>query len=495
MTEKEEHMLRQNAQEVQQQAESLQEMKIYNAMKEGIEQGKRREKRRRYSYGLGGAVAAAAAVLLTFSLLETPISNVAQEGVVQEPGITREMTGEKASQNWSDSELFRTPSIKDPSFVTALDRNLIQPVYKSVEKNGLEVEVLGAVTDGRKVFVLHSIRNNTDQEVSRADATLDNGAFEVPSIGAWLDIIGRDYEIPAGQTSYYVYYANLDPAVSYTKEMKFQVILTGTSPEALASSSNKYRTSLDIGFELDPLMFEDQKHTFYPDRTLTLGGQHINVHQVLYTPISTYVDLEYDPANSKYISELINPVLINKRAETIGKLYYPGKIYTYNSVGERDKTKATLVFKASEYNPLNSLSLKAFGISASDKAQMQIVIDLNKREILESPENGLVIAGQEKGIGAGDILFRKEIGNAQWLIHRTEVDDSFIDAKGQIHKRQESRHSGGYTITNKSGAATDEIPYNFGEEAQDYPQPLTLKVLKYDTPIMDTQAVELPEKK
>lgn len=64
MTDKEDRILQKNVDEMNQNTETLQEMKIYNAMRKGIMEGKKREKRRVYTAGLGVIAAAAAAYYL-----------------------------------------------------------------------------------------------------------------------------------------------------------------------------------------------------------------------------------------------------------------------------------------------------------------------------------------------------------------------------------------------------------------------------------------------
>ncbi|MFD1776055.1 DUF4179 domain-containing protein [Paenibacillus rhizophilus] len=491
MINKEERILRQNAQDVNRHAETFQEMKIYNAMREGIMQGKKREKRRIYSYGAGVVVAAAAAVLLTFSSIGLPAKEVAEHSVQT-----------ASTKNWDDFKAYRLSSRLDPALTSALEQNLVKPVRQSAESKGYRVDVAGAVTDGRKVFVLYSVQNNTDKEVIHADTSLLFGDFKdpFPHKGAILMMLGPESRIPAGQSVDFIYSTNLPPSV-HSKEVNFHVALTETSEEALASSGSrksKYRTDLDIAFELDPDMLKDQQHTLTADRTLTVDGQKINVRQVLYTPLSTYVDLEYDKSNEKRIFQLINPVLISKKGDTTEKLYYPGIITSDNSEVYSDDSKATLVFKNSQYSQPDSVSLKTFGISAVDKDQMKIVVDLNKKQIIEAPGSGLELVEptSENNADTGEILLRQKIDNAQYFNTITWLADSFTDAQGKVHKKAINPTSSSSYGVSKSmdGTAVHEIPYNFGEEAKNYPQPLTIPIEKFISPIWDTQAVELYSK-
>lgn len=482
MIEKEERILRQNADEVNKSVETLQEIKIYNAMRGGIMRGKNREKKHMYSYGIGAFVTVVAAVLITLSFFkEVPVTEVAQD--VVRSSITK---------NWSDSDLFRLVSVDDQSFESILDRNLINPVYQSVENGSFKIGVMGAVTDGRKVFILYSIQNMMDKPATVANASLDFGAIKAPSIGAYL--MSNTNQIFPGETSYSVYSAKLLPSVSYSKDVKFNVAMTEAS-----ESNSKNWTDLDVSFELDPDMFKDQQHMLSAERTLTVDGQKINVTQVLYTPLGTYVDLEYDKDNEKQIFQLINPVLIATKGGNTEKLYYPYLITSSNSEVYTDDSKATLVFKNIEYNQPDSVSLKTFGISAVDKNQMKIVVDINKKQIISAPGNDLELVepAPENFVEEGEILLRQKIENAQFLNTYTRFADTFTDAEGQVHKNVRVNKTtpggnfGGYTSNSNDGTAVNELSYRFGEKAKDYPQPLTITVERYSNPIMEIQSVEL----
>ena len=175
------------------------------------------------------------------------------------------------------------------------------------------MDVDGAVTDGRKVYILFSVNNDTDKVVNPGHTKIQFGDFEVPypHRGAALEIAyDSESRIHPGESKGFIYSTNYPASITDSKEVKFTLILNGTSDQALASSSNKYRTGLEVSFELDQDRFKDQEHTLPVNRTLTVDGQKIKVRQVQYTPFNTYVDLEYDQANTKQIFSLLNPVLI-----------------------------------------------------------------------------------------------------------------------------------------------------------------------------------------
>lgn len=490
MTDKEDRILQKNVDEMNQNTETLQEMKIYNAMRKGIMEGKKREKRRVYTAGLGVIAAAAVALLFTYSSIGLPAKEVAQPSVQT-----------ASPKNTDDFAAYRSFSRLEPALASALEQNLVMPVGQSAENKGYRVDVTGAVTDGRKVYILYSVQNNTDKEVIHADFALQYEGIQESNLhkGAALSMLASDNRIQPGQSKDFIYTTSLSPTIKYPKEVNYNVILTETSDKALQSSSNKYRTNLDVAFELNPDMLKAQEKILKTDKTLTVDGQKIKVNLVQYTPLSTYADLEYDLNNDKQIFQLINPVLISTNGGATEKLFYPDIVNSDNSEVYSDNSKFTLVFRNSQsglkHQP-DTVSLKTFGISAVEKNKMKIVVDLNKQQIIEAPGSGLelVVPTEENYADEGEILLRHTITDAEYLKYYTRLAETFTDAEGNVHKRAIKTTSagnfGGY-MTSKDGTAVDEMRYTFGKGAKDYPQPLTITLEKYINPIMDTQTVEL----
>ncbi|WP_179280970.1 DUF4179 domain-containing protein [Paenibacillus sp. XY044] len=483
MPEKEQRILLQDAHEVNQHAEALPEMKLTQAMRKGMERGKMREKRRFYFWSTGTVMALAAALLIINYSIGS-LADRAEPAPEQTAGIPSQAT----------LEPYRSTTLD--GLASAMDRGLVKPIAQSVEQKGYRVEVDGAVTDGRMAYVLFGVRNQTDKEVINADISLELGGVEAPSKGASVELAASgSSRIPANGANHFIYTVPLNPSVQYTKDAKFHVTLTETSNEALMSSSNKYRTAFDISFELDPAMFKDKERMLYPDRTLTVDGQRVRVTQVLYTPLHTYVDLDYDQANGKKVFRLLSPVLIGKVGDKIEKLYYPKWYSPENSEALTEGADAMLMYGSSEkYAKLDSVSLKTEGVSAVDKDQLQIVIDLKKKQIVEAPDDRFTLISYTRPAGAGEVLIHRELEHAYAGESLSlSLDNSFTDAEGNVHPMQsaEGYSQGGHSWSNKEDTMADDYGYNFGKDAVDYPQPLTIKVKQMWMPIPDTQALEL----
>lgn len=468
MADNEERFLHKNIEDVRQNAELMPEMKIYNAMQKGIAEGKKRKKRWVYATSTWLVAAAVIGLFVTFSTIELPTRGAGQPSVQSARVL-----------NSNSSNAYRTSTTLDPALESAREQDLLIPVGKYTENNGYRINMLSTVTDGRKVYIFYTVTNNSDKDVKHANFSLQFEGIQESSLhkGAQLTILPGENIIKAGQTKEFVYSNTLSPSVYYSKKATYNIVLTETSDQALLSSSNKYRTSLNVPFELDTRMLKAQEHILNIDRTFNIGGQNIKVTRVQYTPLSTYVDLEYDKTNDKEIFELISPVLISNQAGIEEKYEYFSVINYDNSDIYTDESKSTLVFSNSteiQNSRPESIVLKTLGIRIKEKSSLRVFIDLNEEQLrgVSVSDLELLLSQSEDG----GISLRQNDTNPEDDNFAYKMPETFTDFHGKVYEW---------------ASAADNFSYNFGAEAKDYPQPLMFTVEKLFNTIMDTQAVEL----
>lgn len=469
MLEKEERVMMQDADEIKRNAESIPEMKLAAAVRSGVTMGRRREMRRVYKYGAVAAAAAAAAIIL-FSTVGLPLRDI------------EEKTIQTSSENSvTDFESYRPIGQRDSGFAAAMEQGLLKPIKQGVEKNGYRVDVAGAVSDGRKAFIMFSVQNHTKHVSSPVVDSLYLGDVEAPSAKAAAINVRNSSGIMPGETAYYVYATNLVPSVKYGKDAKISFKVWDTK-------SQVYQKGLDISFPLDADAFKETERIYHPEEALMVAGQKINVRQVQFTALNTYVDLEYDQANDKQIFKVISPVMIGTDGEHIEKLYYPQSVLD-------DNTRVTLVYKKSRLDQMDQTSLKIFGIAAVNKEQLKVVVDLKERKIVSAPDAKLQILPEKED--QNELYFYRLYEKAQagegfgmWLA------PTYTDANGEKHDRKSPQNvsHGGTTYSSRDHTMEDETTYNFGDGASQLPQPLTIEVKQYWMPIMETQSVELASK-
>lgn len=481
MWNKEERILTDDAQELKGNSEQVREMKLTNAVQRGIEKGKRRQKKRLFSYG-GGALVTAVVALFILSYIVLPNSG---ENTLTGQTVTHSVT----SKSWSDSDLFVEASGLEKALGNVLSNDLIQPVYQSTEKNGYQFEVLGAVTDGRKLYIMYSVENKTDEVIFHVGERFQYGGYEISGLGASTELTQRgDSYIQPNSTKNFIYATNLPESITYISNQAIY--------EINVYKEDQSQTSLEVAFDIDPNRFASQTDSFDINKTMQIDGQKIHISKIVYTPLHTYLDLEYDSLNTKDIFQLINPVVIGKSGEKSEKLFYP-KVLTPNNSGLfSNENQRTLVFYSSKLNHFDSIALNIQGISALEEEQKKIVIDLSKMEIVQAPDHDLKVMkiSEEADIDLGDVLFQREIENAVTLRSSSMwLDSQFQDADGISHNQEPSGSMGGsgFSTSSKDDIGEDHYSYNFGADAVNYPQPLTINIKRYWNPILEDQTLQL----
>lgn len=474
---KEEHLLKEYAEEIHYNVENVQTAKLANTVRRGVAQGRKREMRRRFTYSAAFVTFAAMAGIIIFILGGWP-------GVKEEVKLVQTSSADSVT----DFELFRPVSAYDLGFQAALEQKLLKPVKQGVEKDGYRVDVAGAVTDGRRAYILFTLQNHTNHNAWPIVTSLKFGDVEAPSFKAQAKNTLNGGHLGPGDSGYFVYSTNLDVNTHYNKNAVISI-------DALDTTSQKTTKGLDISFDLDTTMLNSKENIFVPERPLSIDEQNINVSRVQFTPLGTYVDLEYDSGNEKQIFKVLNPVLIGSTNQHNEKLFYPEETL-------KNDQSTTLFYKNSTINQMDTLSLKVFGIIAVSKDQLKVVIDLNKREIKSAPDDKLQILTHDENTAPGELNFYRRLEQAQipsFGIFGMSLSDTFTDANGKKHKMERTNKINQWGQSLSYSAKTDVLEehnfYNFGEEALSYPQPLTIPVKQYWLPVVETQSVEIKSEK
>ncbi|MNI54069.1 hypothetical protein D3C73_1089360 [compost metagenome] len=241
-------------------------------------------------------------------------------------------------------------------------------------------------------------------------------------------------------------------------------------------------------------MLKSQSQTWAAKQDLTVAGQKLRVKQALITPLAAYVDVETEEQNTKQVFGLINPVLIGTSGGKTVKSYYPTVLSMYNSELYSDNSQFTLVYASNRASKLDTLSLKTFGLSAVDKDQLKVTIDLSRKQIVGVPE-GLTAEKSTSVFEDGKITFLHVMKTDQPQdIFMMRLADEYTDAKGKVHSRPLDSPFSTQMMTRGGSDAEEKYFYDFGAVAAGYPQPLTIQIERYWNPVLDTQSVDLFQK-
>jgi hypothetical protein len=487
MTDKVQRILNQDVNDVQGK-DQISDMLLSNTIRNGIRQGKRREMKRRWMTYSIGAVATAVAVIIFLTILppNTPTK-------VPDNKIKYTVVHTTPSDKEVDLERFQSDVETEFGLNTAIYKKLITPIQRTVEYKGLKVDVIGSASDGRRLYFLFTAQNNLDYAISPHVESITFSDVKETTTGViHLSTTSADgNQIRPGDTEYYVYVANIIADTSNTNE--------ATVRFSQYDSKNGYKNHFMFTVPINPNQLEDQQRIYYPKDSLVVDGQKIHIKKMQFTPLNTYLDLEYDSMNTKQIFKLLEPTLIGQKGTERKELNYLDVFHTTNRI-IKEKNKVTLIFHDNNLDKLNSMyvSLKVAGISAVPKDKMKVSIDLKEKKIVEAPDEHLKIVEPDTPAAEGEILLLHKLEDV-YAIEPTSIfhEFSYTDAEGKKHKLLNStlKNSGGISLSKSKNSKNGDIEkytaLNFGKEALDYPQPLTVNIDQYYNPIMESQTVQL----
>ncbi|WP_172197925.1 DUF4179 domain-containing protein [Saccharibacillus qingshengii] len=469
MEEQEERRLRQDAEITGERAAVISKAKLDSAVRRGIGEGRNRARRQNFLRIAGGGLAFAAALLLMLTVLR-PAGDFGPDAP------------ESAQQDWGTFEVFREKAEGDMKLTGILNRGAVVPLNGTIQKNGYTVTLKGAAADSRSMILLYSVKNDTAQP-----ALIDGSAVEYPKGLRAATSYSGDVRLHSGETSYHTLSVSRTGKIEESSMTSvLNLIVTPDTPEAMISSSWKYRTEIAVPFELDLRALSAGERTTEYDRVLTVDGQRIHVRRTVVTPIATYVDVAYDKGNTKQIFGLIRSRLIAESGGRTEELAWLGS----SSISETD-TEESLEFESAASPDIDSLTLAIDGISALDRDKLTLVVDTDAMRVIKAPDSRISLEPAGTEYGKGYIAFKRTGGTPTGMAANMQLDYTFTDGNGVEHSSEGGDQSGtvSYSQTDADGAEVSLEYVYIGEKK--WPQPLTFHIVHYPNPIMEAVKVRI----
>ncbi|MCL6606265.1 MAG: DUF4179 domain-containing protein [Paenibacillus sp.] len=392
-------------------------------------------------------------------------------------------------KSWGELEVFR-PIIKNISLKSALDAGMVQTIgVSSEEKDGYIFTLNGVVADNKGMIALYTLQNNTQHDVLLHGMSIDNARSNSRSSQTNF-FIESGYHWRPGVNHIVIRYLRdkEQEGLEELEELVANMIVTPDTPEAMLSSSTKYRTSLSIPFKLETDRIQQNSRTIIVNRNLKIAGQQIVVQKAYIAPTGIYVDIKYHKDNTMNINSLFAPKII------LGK----GKSAEVLSVSESGTR--TLIFYNDNMNKDSRMTLEVEGIDALEKSKRELIINTETRTIINAPDNRLTISDEKTvekdGILALTLFTPKEEGKEEGeerLISGMLVDDNFVDGTGSGHFMSYRPDHFTYTTEGEhhQDETGDKVTYFYNVGSEKLPQPLTFILRGYSNPIQETDRVRI----
>lgn len=420
--------------------------KLAEAIRRGLESGKKRMQPRRRWRRMTGTGTALLFLMLIFTVT-VKVSPVFADAMRQIPGLS----------------VFVNMLKSDPAVTMAIDKSLIQPVGKTVEKDGVQLTVEGIVADEQRLIVLYSSNitgswGNTrllfhffDDKNEKIEGTV---AFDHASVGktAIESRGGHDF-------------------------VDLQLYNQARLPERVRMEAMVNDTKLEVDIPIDHARFEGMKQEIAINETIEIDGDRITFESAQITPLRLQLKVRSDDGSTNRLKGFIGMRIEDEK----GRAWQEKSSY-----GLSEKEKVYDFYSNYFYKP-RKLTIKADGIYRFAKAS-KIVVNTETMTIAEAPDERLSLKSvdTEERYRLLSFQIRGLDDVEQKFVSYSLVGATFADGAGKTHKLAEVRN---FTSGSMDSRYPNERNLYVPVPNEEYPQPLTFTVEDY--PGYAKQPIEL----
>ncbi|MFD0712209.1 DUF4179 domain-containing protein [Paenibacillus sp. GCM10027626] len=431
---------------LEKQIKGVDDEKLIMAIHNGLNKGKARPRPRRrwrLSIGMGTALLA---LMLLFAV-SVKVSPVFANALRQIPGLS----------------VFVNMLEADPAVKIAIDNNFIQPIGKTVEKDGVHLTVEGIVADEQRLIVLYTSNITGGWDSTRLQFKFfDQQDNELQGLISFdHSSIGKTAMQSRGEQDF------VDLQLTNGKQMPSQVRM-----EAMVNE-----TKLDVDIPIEHSRFSGMKQEIPINRTIEIDGDRITFESMVISPLNMQLKIREDAGNLNKVKGFIGMVIEDEKGR---------EWQEKNGYGLSD-TEKVLGFQSNYFEKPRQLVIKASGIYRVPKGA-KLVVNTETMSIIKAPDSRVSLIQVESKQQYDQLEFR--IGGIDDIegkfISYSLVDSTFTDGAGNKHKLAEvDRFTSGSMDSRYPDQRNIYVPLPKGK----LQQPLTFELADY--PGYVEQPVEL----
>ncbi|MEW9121548.1 MAG: DUF5643 domain-containing protein, partial [Thermotaleaceae bacterium] len=231
----------------------------------------------------------------------------------------------------------------------------------------------------------------------------------------------------------------------------------------------------EIDIPIDKEQFNAIKEVYPIDKTVEIQGQRIYFDTLIIYPTRMVLDVKYDERNTIKLFDFEGLKITDEKGEWL-------TISNGMSASIIDDYSKKIYFQSNYFNKPKEIYLEWEAIRGLDKDKLEVIVDLDKQELLKNPDNKLLFDGMyflngRAGKGENkEILFKflLEKNDGMPYMHYQILEGSFYDVTG---KKIESM---GYSTSTsvKNDKVYEEIGYHIPADVN-IKSPITFKIIDY----------------
>lgn len=362
------------------------------------------------------------------------------------------------------NKLHQVYQIEDQGIIAAIEEDFMQKIDISDEGNGFKFTVDHIIVDEKRLVVLYTIRSKKRKGI------LEDMFYQLYNEEGKRVNISMTYPMYNMDLSKKRLYKGHLSFVFTNEEMPeeitidFNLKLEGDDRREYSSDMTREEFDYHVTIPIEHRPFDDKKIVYELNTSFLVDGQRIFVDDMIIYPLMSVVHIRYDDANTKKIFDIEGFKIIEN-----GHGYVTGVGGLTSSGGDQERW---LYYESNYFNTKHrDIALVGNGITALEKNQLEVVVDIANKKILRGPDEDMtVLEVTDRYVSIG------------YSVDGLLFDTRYSDGSGQVIE------------TNQQGfSARDDIYETlvYFPEGEEIVSPLTLKISRYPVVIEDPFEVNI----
>ena len=345
----------------------------------------------------------------------------------------------------------------DKGIKDAVENNFILNINMSQEHEGLVFTIKDIIIDNSKAILFYSIQNKTNHKfVNIAEIKLkdENGKDVIASSGFDLFVNKNmmDQMELLGKVEFN--FSNEETIIPDRLFIDVKLQDEVTNESISQDKRNILISTWKFNIPIDKEKLKNMKVVYNLNQNIEIHGQKIFFKTVTITPTQISAEIEYDKSNSKKILGYDDIEIVNEKGEKWATIM--------NGVSgtRKDDDHQTLFFQSNYFTNPKELYIKGSSIKSLDKDKLKVIVDVDKKVLLKSPDDKLTLKSATVIKGKTSLEFEllkdkildKDKGYFVFQYDFEDTDGNLINQKasGETHLNGTDRQYIYYTITNDS---------------------------------------------
>jgi len=255
----------------------------------------------------------------------------------------------------------------DKGMKDIMDNEYYEPMNVSQTINGKTLTITSVVADESGMIISYKLQSDEDL------ANLTGISTEIKQQGKKIEAsYGSSW--PAQPEGTFEVENTIEVAASQGMDY------TSQDFEIIFSLRDQPETAFHMSFTLKNTIKASKKYPI--NKQVTVDGQGFTIHELIISPLRTELKMSIDSSNSKKILSFEDIRIYDEHQEEWGKIRNG-----YSGFGNYEDTQFSILLESNYFRIPESITIEFREIEAIDKADQFVVIDFNKKNIINQPQN------------------------------------------------------------------------------------------------------------